>query len=263
MKIRVLGCSGGISKGRHTTSYLINDTILVDAGSGVGELSIAEMTRIEHIFLTHSHHDHVHAIPLLIDSIFDTLTVPIVIHAIAETIEALKNHVFNWVIWPDFAILPHPDAAVMRFAPFSPEERLHVAGLTIETVPVNHIVPTVAYIIRDAAGSFAFSGDTTTTDQLWNRLNALPSLDVLFIETAFSNREALLCAKARHYCPTTLAEDFAKLQHQQTKVYLTHAKPGEEEDIRQECDQLIPSRQLNYLRDGDLIEVCHAPQPAH
>ncbi|MBF0470766.1 MAG: 3',5'-cyclic-nucleotide phosphodiesterase [Gammaproteobacteria bacterium] len=254
MKIRVLGCSGGISRGLHTTSYLINETILVDAGSGVGELTLEEMLKIKHIFLTHSHHDHVHAIPLLIDSIFDSIEKPIVVHAIPETIQALQNHVFNWVIWPDFSSLPHPDAAVMSFETFSPGEKTVIHGLTFEGIPVNHIVPTVAYLIEDDNGRFVFSGDTTTTDLLWQKINQLPSLEVLFVETAFSNREELLCSKARHYCPSTLAEDLKKLLHQ-PQIYLTHAKPGEEADIIRECAELIPDRKMHHLRGEDLIEV--------
>ena len=44
MKLRVLGCSGGIG-GRHlrTTSLLVDNDILIDAGTGVGDVSLAEL----------------------------------------------------------------------------------------------------------------------------------------------------------------------------------------------------------------------------
>ena len=53
MRLRVLGCSGGIG-GRHlrTTSFLVDSDVLIDAGTGVGDLSLAELSLIDHIFLS-------------------------------------------------------------------------------------------------------------------------------------------------------------------------------------------------------------------
>ncbi len=69
MQIRVLGCSGSIAAGNRTTSFLLDDDVLIDAGTGVGDLTLDELTRIDHIFLSHSHLDHVLAIGLLADSV--------------------------------------------------------------------------------------------------------------------------------------------------------------------------------------------------
>ena len=54
MRLRVLGCSGGIG-GRHmrTTSFLVDGDVLLDAGTGVGDLSLAELSLVDHIFVTH------------------------------------------------------------------------------------------------------------------------------------------------------------------------------------------------------------------
>ena len=41
MKLRILGCSGGISGDLRTTSMLLDHDVLIDAGTGVGDLSIA------------------------------------------------------------------------------------------------------------------------------------------------------------------------------------------------------------------------------
>jgi ribonuclease BN (tRNA processing enzyme) len=77
MKVRVLGCSGGIG-GYHlrTTSMLVDHDILIDAGTGVADLSLAELALIDHVFLTHSHLDHIASLPLLIDSVSDCATNP-------------------------------------------------------------------------------------------------------------------------------------------------------------------------------------------
>ena len=66
MRIEVLGCSGGIGDDRHSTSFLIDDDILLDAGSGAMRLTRAAMARIDHVFITHSHLDHILSLPLLL-----------------------------------------------------------------------------------------------------------------------------------------------------------------------------------------------------
>ncbi len=250
MDIRVLGCSGGIGAGLRTTSFLIDDDILLDAGSGVGELSLEEMVGIRHIFLTHSHLDHIHTIPLVVDSVFDRIVEPILIHALPDTIQALQNHIFNGVIWPDFTRLPHPERPVLRFDTMEPGEIVTLGERQFEMIPVNHIVPTVGYRITAPGGVFAFSGDTTTNDTFWDVLNQGPRLDLLIVEAAFPNSERELCRMARHYCPEMLAADLAKLRHR-PRVCLTHAKPGAEEKIFQETRTLLADYQLSHLTGGE------------
>ena len=104
MKVRILGCSGGIG-GKHlrTTSMLVDHDILIDAGTGVADLTLAELAMIDHVFVTHSHLDHIAALPLMIDSIADMRDKPVIVYATDATLEILRNHVFNWAIWPDFS----------------------------------------------------------------------------------------------------------------------------------------------------------------
>lgn len=254
MELRVLGCSGGIGGGRKTTSFLIDDDVLIDAGSGVSELSLEEMSRIRHIFLSHSHLDHVHSIPLLLDSIFERIGEPIAVHALPDTIQALQEHIFNWVIWPDFTSLPHPDAPVARFVPMLPGEPVIVGERRFEMIPVNHIVPAVGYKVSGPGGAFAFSGDTTTNDTFWKALNADERLDLLFVECAFADQELEMSRLARHYCPRLLAEDLQKLEHNPA-IYLTHGKPGEEQTIYEQCLRRIEGRNLHYLSGNEVFSL--------
>jgi len=250
MEIRILGCSGGIGVGLRTTAFLIDQDVLLDAGSGVGDLSLEEMAGIKHIFLTHSHLDHIQAIPLVVDSIFDRIDQSIVIHALPATIEALQKHIFNGVIWPDFTRLPHPDRPVLRFEPLQPGTIVTLGQRQFEMIPVNHIVPTVGYRITTPSGVFAFSGDTTNTDGFWGTLNAAPRLDLLVVEAAFPNSERELCRIARHYCPEMLAEDLKKLSHR-PRIFLTHAKPGAEEKIFEETRTLLAGYDVGHLTGGE------------
>ncbi len=255
MKIRVLGCSGGIGAGLRTTALMVDDDILIDAGSGVGDLSHEEMSHIKHIFLTHSHLDHHAFIPLLVDSIFERLVgSPIIVHAHPDTIAVLRRHIFNWDIWPDFTELPDKARGVLRFQAMLPGETVELGGRCLEMIPVNHIVPSVGYRVSSGKAAFAFSGDTGTNDSFWQALNAHAHLDLLIVETAFPNRQKELASLAKHYCPATLAEDLAKLRHN-PEVCLTHLKPGEEMAILSEVRVAIQRFELKALVGGEIFQL--------
>jgi ribonuclease BN (tRNA processing enzyme) len=249
MDLKILGCSGGVGVDLRTTTLLIDQDILIDAGTGVGDLSMDEMLHIKHIFLTHSHLDHIACIPLLVDTLFDQLRQPITIHAQPETIDALQKHIFNNVIWPDFSRLPTEKNPVMQFDVMRPGEVVSIKDRHFQMIGVNHIVPGVGYRVENATGVFAFSGDTTTNDSFWEGLNQKDKLDVLVVEAAFTNADVDLCRRAGHYCADLLAEDLAKLKHQ-PRVYISHNKPGSEKQILSECEQAIQTHQVYSLHSG-------------
>lgn len=254
MKLRVLGCSGGVGNALRTTSLLIDDDVLIDAGSGVGELTLDELRKIRHVFLTHSHLDHFSFLPLLVDSIFPSIREPVVIHAQPVTLKALQTHVFNWTIWPDFAKLPTVENPVMRYEALHPGEVFSWSDRSLEMIAVNHIVPGVGYRVVSPTGSFAFSGDTTTNDNFWQVLNAREGLDLLLVEAAFANADEELSKKAGHYTPSLLAADLLKLKHR-PDVYISHTKPGHESIILNECRQAITDRNVQPLTNGQVFTL--------
>jgi len=254
MQIKILGWSGGIGSHLKTTSFMIDDDILVDAGTGLGDLPLNQMTGVRHIFLTHSHMDHIAGLPLLADTMFGVHDEPIIIHALQETIDALKTHIFNWVIWPDFTQLPNPGNPSLRFKPMQPGDRMSIRSREITMIPVNHTVPGVGYCVQNETGTAAFSGDTTTNDTLWAALNDYDDIDLLFVEAAFSNSEIEISRLSRHYCPSLLGEDILKLNHR-PDVWLTHFKPGEENLIYQQCRDAMPDFTVQYLRGGEIFKL--------
>ncbi|WP_018870433.1 MULTISPECIES: MBL fold metallo-hydrolase [unclassified Thioalkalivibrio] len=244
LSVRILGASGGIGPGRRTTSILIDRDILIDAGSGVGDLELEELQAIRHVFLTHSHLDHVAFLPLLIDTVFRVDAPPVTVHALPETLEALQRHIFNWVIWPDFTALPSPEQPALRFRPLDAGEQMDIDGRSVTALPAMHTVPAVGYSVsRPDAGAFAFSGDTTSTRGLWQTLNALPRLDLLMIETGLPDEMDHLAGATRHYTPLQLARDLDHLRHR-PRIAVTHLKPGYEQTIRE---------QLAARNNGDMI----------
>jgi ribonuclease BN (tRNA processing enzyme) len=255
MKVRVLGCSGGINQNVATTSFLIDDDILIDAGTGVCDLSLQEMRQIRHIFVTHSHLDHIASIPLMADTLFDDLVgQPLIVHALPETISALQDHIFNWTIWPDFTELPHKNDAVLKFESMDAGSVTELSGRQIEMIRVNHSVPAVGYCVKEDGKVFAFSGDTTTNENFWHSLNRYESLDLLVVEAAFADSDIELAKVAFHYCPQLLAADLAKLEHS-TKVCISHLKPGYEQEIITQCREALPGWDICQLRSGDIFQL--------
>ncbi len=253
MQIKTLGWSGGIGANLRTTCFLIDDDILIDAGTGLGDLPLNQMTGIRHIFLTHSHIDHVTGLPLLVDSMFGVHEEPIVVYALEETIEAVKKHVFNWVIWPDFTKLPNEEKPTLRFEAINPGDKISIRHRTLEMIEVNHTVPGVGYCLSTRRATIAFSGDTTTNDNLWQVLNGYPQVDLMFVEAAFSNNDIEISRLSKHYCPSLLGEDIVKMKHR-PDIWMTHFKPGEEELIYQQCVEAMPEFKVHRLTGGELFK---------
>ncbi len=253
MKLRVLGCSGGIGKDLRTTSFLLDDDILIDAGTGVGDLSVAEMRKIDHVFLTHSHLDHIASIPLLVDTVGFLRDVPLTIHALPEVLEALQKHIFNWVIWPDFLHIKNGEAPVLRFTPLSLGETFESRGRRIRPIHAEHVVPAVGYHLDSGQGSLVFSGDTTSNDELWKSVNQIRNLRYLIIETAFSNFDHDLAVISKHLCPNLLALELAKLKVA-TEIFITHLKPAEITVTMREVRECAAAFSPQMLQNNQIFE---------
>jgi cAMP phosphodiesterase len=228
MRLRVLGCSGGIGGELRTTSMLLDDDVLIDAGTGVGNLSLQELARIDHIFLTHSHMDHVACIPFLLDTVGFQRGRPVTIHAIQETLDILSAHLFNWKLWPDFRKIPDEKQPILRYAPVLVGEPVSLSGnRTITPLPANHVVPAVGY--------------------------RLDSLKYLIIESALSDAERELAVISKHLCPSLLAGELAKLRLDPA-IYVTHFKPREADLIMAQIEGLVPKRGARMLEQDQVFE---------
>ena len=253
MKLRILGCSGGIGGELRTTSMLLDHDTLIDAGTGVGDLSVNELAQIDHIFVTHSHMDHVTSIPFIVDTVGWLRERPISVHATLETIAILKEHLFNWRLWPDFTKIPDAHRPVLRYEPVTLGEPVALNGRRITPLPANHVVPAVGYQLDSGRASMVFTGDTTTSDTLWQEVNKILNLKYLIIETALSDRERDLAIASKHLCPSLLAEELAKLKPS-PEVYITHLKPRESELIMEEIMVRVKERRPQMLQNNQVFE---------
>ncbi|PIV89426.1 MAG: 3',5'-cyclic-nucleotide phosphodiesterase [Hydrogenophilales bacterium CG17_big_fil_post_rev_8_21_14_2_50_63_12] len=248
MKIKVLGCSGGIGDGRHTTSFLVDDDILVDAGTGVTRLTREALARIDHVFLTHSHLDHILCLPLLLDSVAGGRGHALVLHAPPEVLGILQDHLFNWRIWPDFSRIPSVEAPYLHYAPLEIGVPVCLGDREITALPANHVVPAVGYLLHGGSGSLLFSGDTASHSSLWELADATADLKHLIVECSFPKAQEEVARASKHYCPEMLAADLA-LMRPAASVWITHLKPGGEAGIMAELEALAPGR-VRALEEG-------------
>lgn len=253
MKLRVLGCGGGIGGGAQTTAMLLDDDVLIDAGTGVGRLNFSDLIKIDHIFVTHAHLDHVAFIPFLVDTVGSMRTKPLTIHAIQATLDVLQAHLFNWQIWPDFTKIPDHNLPYMRYEALSLGHTSDLNGRKITPLPANHVVPAVGYQLDSGCASLVFTGDTTTNDALWTAVNKIENLKYLIIESAFGNQKRDIAMRSKHLCPSLLAEELGKLE-QTAEIFITHLKPSEADAIMREIRQCIGKYSPQRLENDQLFE---------
>lgn len=255
MRIRILGCSGGIGAGSRTSAMLVDDDVLIDAGTGIGDLALADLKAIRHVFLTHAHLDHVAGLPMLVDLLFDPeFDVPLTVYARDETLQAIQTHLFNDVIWPDFGRLPSVERPILQFQQCHPGDTIRIGHRDFHAVDVAHSVPSLGYTVQNSGGVFALSGDTKANETLWPVLNACDDLRVLVIEVSFPNEMESLATEAGHYCPKTMTRDLERLQHS-PEIWLTGMKPGEEGRIYEQVIDAAPDKNIQMLSRGTVLTV--------
>ncbi len=261
MILTVLGCSGSIAAGCKTTAFLLDGDVLIDAGTGVGDLALDALARIDHILISHSHLDHVLSIGLLADAVMRVRSAqgrgPIHVHALAETLAALRTHIFNGVIWPDFTRLPSAERPTLELVPFALGDVLLVAGKRIEVLSASHTVPAVGFAVDsgngDDGGWWVYTGDTGPNPLLWERLRQM-KVTHLVIETAFSDEERQIARISRHLCPAALGHELAQLDGS-VDVHITHIKPGETEAVMAEIGRLGTPHRIHALVAGQVMQL--------
>lgn len=232
LRIKVLGCYGGQLLGFHLTSFLVNDSILLDAGSPTEALNLEEQYGIRHIFLSHTHLDHIKDIAFLADNrslkrlggANDNRR--IVIHSLKENIDYLREHFLNNRIWPDFTKIPSEEDAILSFEEIVPGQAVTVDGVTVTAIPVNHPVPCTGFLLEQDGMQFIYTADTGHTEQIWEVANAQPNLKGIIMDCSFPNTYDELARISGHLTPEGMADELKKFKGRgKTPVYLYHMKP--------------------------------------
>ncbi len=257
VEIRVLGCYGSQLPGFNTTSFLLDGNMLVDAGSVASVLPIEEQVRIDHVLITHAHLDHVRDLMLLADNvnIAARRSSPVTVASTAGVIRAIRSHLFNGVIWPDFASIPTRENPVLSFETLALEEKRALGAFTVTPVAVNHTVETVGYLVGFEGGSVLFAGDTGPTERLWEMARGQKDLRAIFIETSFHDSLMDMAVRTGHLTPACLDTELKKLGDRLPDIYLFHMKPLYDLDLIRESVERIGRRNIKILKDGDVIKL--------
>ncbi len=253
MRITTLGCNASITGELRTTCYKVDDDILIDVGSGAGDLSLAQSIAVDTVFLTHSHLDHCALLPMLADAAGSFRDAPLNVYALPETIATLKQHLFNGQLWPDYTVQPTPEHPYVRFQPLRSGETIELNGRRITALPARHAVPCVSYRVDSGNASWVYSADTTFCEDFWQALNRIGNLRYLLIETTFRNDNAA-AQRSGHTTANLLAQGLHLLELP-VELYIVHMEAGYEEVTMREVLQAAGEFRPRMLQRGHVFEL--------
>ncbi len=251
MKLSILGCSGSEIPGRYPTAFLVNNDLLLDAGTVGAVLGADEQRQIHHVLVTHPHLDHVCGIPFLADAlVLSEQPHKVTVYSVSQVLDALHNNLFNGIIWPDFTKVPSPISAPLKFHKLTPGVEVHFADYLVTAWPVHHTVPAVGYRIRNKDAILLYTGDTGPTDQLWQEAG---EISALIVEVSFPNAMSDLALATGHLTPELLSRELLKLCCHPPLVLISHLKPEYEALICQELAELR-IHGLKILHEGQTFK---------
>jgi cAMP phosphodiesterase len=253
MRIRVLGCYGAELGGFNMISFLINESLVLDAGAITSTLNLNEQAKITDILISHSHLDHIKDIPFLAANMVGITHHTINIISAEAILAYIKAHLFNDAIWPDFAMLPTPDAPIIKFQRIPTNQDIPLRDITVRAVRVNHLVDAVGYIIKDKTSTIVYTGDTGPTDEIWKETNREKNLKAIFVETSFPNRLKKLADDSGHLTPSGLTGELEKIHNGSPDIFILHIKPQYLQEIKEELNQTGNPR-IRILKQEDVFQ---------
>lgn len=252
MKLRVLGSAGAEFPDFRPPAFLVDDRLLLDAGTIGSVLTEDEQWNIHNILITHSHLDHIRGLPALADNIIiKNLSHTVKVYGTGDVISALRDHLFNGVIWPDFTRIPAPGNPVLSFETIITEADYTVSDYVVRAVAVNHTVPAVGYIVSGNGATLAYTGDTGPTDEFWRHVSGV---DALIIEVSFPDSMEQLAFLTKHLTCSLLRTELDKIEVLPRRILITHPKPQYYGLIKAEVDRL-GMKEVELLHDGAVFEL--------
>lgn len=255
MELRILGCHGGETPKHRTSSFLVDGRVAIDAGAVTSMLTLEEQHAIETVLVSHAHLDHVRDLATMADNRCQQGGPPLEIAAIPETIEVLKKHFFNDLLWPDFAKIPTRDKPTIVWRPLAPEKTVELSGMRVTPVLVTHTIDAAGFLVETPTGALGYSGDTGPTERFWTILDRTPTLKALLQEISFPDEQHALAKASGHHTPETLGRELGKLhEHRHLPVLLYHIKPVFEQVVEKQLTGLhgegVRGRDLALCRLG-------------
>jgi cAMP phosphodiesterase len=252
MKIKVLGGHGGLAKGFETTSILIDNVLLVDAGSVASHLSIEQQTKIENILISHCHLDHTKDLAFICDNCFGLRPKPFQVHTHATVSKIIKEHLLNNIVWPDFTALPNITNPTMVINSINPEEVLHLGDFKVTPIRVNHPHDAMGFIIEKGSSAVLFSLDTGPTDRIWEIAHQTKNLKAIFTEISFPNELQKVADLSAHHTPFSMTKEILKMP-KNIPIIFSHLKPNYRQDILKQIKEMGEARISVLEKDGEVF----------
>lgn len=250
MKVKILGCSGSEAIGRNPPGLLVNDVMMLDAGTITAALGIDAQSRITDILISHTHLDHIKSLLFLADNIVGRIRKPVNIRSIPEVLDAVRKHVMNGLIWPDFTTIPTAKNPVLTYAPMPLGKTVIIAGLKVKAIPMNHPVPAVGFLVSDGTSSFIYSADTGPNEGLWKEAAKAKNLTAIIVDTSFPNSMEVVAGLSGHFTPDQLHQDLTKARVDSgVPLYIYHIKPVHEKTVIREL-KALGRKNVKILQEG-------------
>lgn len=250
MLIRIIGGHGGVAPGFRATSYLIDGKLLIDAGSVASGLLIDEQVMIDHILISHPHLDHISDLAFLSDNCFGLKGKPFEIYANQPVTDAIKKHLMNDIIWPDFSKLPNKKNPTIRFNEMVPEVELDLGDYKILPVRVNHPGEAVGFIVESKEAAVLFTQDTGPTDRIWEIAKKVKNLKAIFTEASFPNKLKGVAEASQHHTPASLAVEIGKMP-KEIPIFVGHLKPNYQTQLYKEIEAINKDGRITLLGSDD------------
>lgn len=243
MRLKVLGAYGASDAEHNLTGYLLDDWLAVDAGTLTSKLSLAQQARIQAVFVTHSHADHIRDLPHLIHNRFSVNAPPLTIFAAKDVMQLLADNVFNGLVWPDFSTLISPltGKPAVHYRSLANGKKMVFNEVGLTPVPVDHQIPASGVIVEMNGQAMTFTGDTGPTQEIWKRTNKTPNIVAIVTEASFPNDQQSLADDSAHLSPQTFGDELKKITVD-APVYASHRKIPFERDIESQIRNLRDRR---------------------
>ncbi|MBR9906924.1 MAG: 3',5'-cyclic-nucleotide phosphodiesterase [Gammaproteobacteria bacterium] len=243
MNLKFLGASGGlggsVSANNGSTCVQVADDILIDVGTGITALNLQQMQKVRHVFLTHSHSDHICCLPMLLGNLFNVADAeqPVTVYGSHDTLEAIREHVFNWVVWPDMRELPSKEKPLLRLQEIEAGEVFQFDDITLEPFKTYHTVPTLGFAVRRTGTQTVFVADSGYAESVVANLNGLGPIDDIILECSFPNELEAVANQSCHLTPALCEKLLSELAVQPRNIWINHLKP----DVEQQIIPQLPS----------------------
>lgn len=243
MRLKVLGAYGACDSEHNLTGYLIDDWFAVDAGTLTSKLSFAQQSRVQAVFITHSHADHIRDLPHIIHNRFAQNAGPLTIFAARDVMDLLSKNVFNGIVWPDFSSITNPITGkpIVHYRPLAAGKRVVFGDIALTAVPVDHQIPAAGVILELGGQAIVFTGDTGPTKDIWKRANKMENVVAVVTEASFPNDQQSLADETAHLTPQTFGEELKKITAD-SPIYASHRKIPFERDIESQIKNLRDRR---------------------